>query len=146
MRRRIAGLLLGCCAVTAMAQTTGEALFVQHCSVCHQVDGAGTVGLAPALKGPHWQALSRTPSYLPTVILKGLSGRIDVAGQVFIGSMPAFAAQLDDAQVVSLVAHVQGLQQVPSTQVSPQDVAKIRLEAGGPPQTRQWRQSLLQGR
>ena len=136
---------LGMLATAAVAQSPGAGLFAQHCSACHQPDGSGTVGLAPTLKGPHWQVLARAPEYLPRVILKGLSGRIDVAGQSFVGSMPGFAAQLDDAQVLAIVAHVHELQQRPAGTLSLQDVVRLRQQAGTPPQTRQWRQQLLQG-
>ena len=138
-------LWMGLLGTAAMAQSPGAGLFAQHCSACHQPDGSGTVGLAPTLKGPHWQTLARTPEYLPTVILKGLSGRIDVAGQSFVGSMPAFAGQLDDAQVLAIVSHVHGLQQRDAEALSVQDLERLRLQPGSPPQTRQWRIRLLQG-
>jgi mono/diheme cytochrome c family protein len=129
----------------SQAQTTGEALFEAHCSACHQTDGAGTVGLAPALKGEHWQALGKDRQYVLTVITKGLSGRIDVNGQVFIGNMPSFSGQLDDASVALIATHVRHLQGT-SMQANPytsEEVSAVRQSTGSPPQTRQIRQTLL---
>lgn len=131
---------------SAIAQATGQALFETHCATCHQSDGSGTVGLAPALKGEHWQVLNKNRLYLPTVLLKGLSGRIDVNGQTFVGSMPAFAGQLDDASVMRIMQHVQALQGEASPQVNAAELTALRTAPGGPPLTRQLRLSLLGGR
>lgn len=139
------GLLL--MSAWAHAQTSGEALYLQHCSACHQPDGSGAVGLAPPLKGDHWARLGASPVYLPTVLLKGLSGRIEVTGQTFVGNMPSFAASLDDAQIMALTAHVRSLQTATPTQLawSEADIVRMRQLPGGPTVTRQLRQSILQG-
>jgi mono/diheme cytochrome c family protein len=127
------------------AQTPGAALFEAHCSACHQADGSGTVGLAPALKGAHWLTLGKDRQYLPTVLTKGLSGRIEVNGQVFVGSMPAFASQLDDADLALLAKHVRVLQNSAETEppFTAAELATARQTTGSPPQTRQRRQALL---
>ena len=83
------------CTLHAFA-AEGGALFAQNCAACHQSDGSGTVGLAPPLKGEHWQRLGQERSYLANVITHGLSGLIVVNGQRFVSSMPAFASQLND--------------------------------------------------
>ena len=141
--------LLACAFVcpNLWAQTTGPALFETHCSTCHQTDGSGTVGLAPALKGEHWQALNKDRQYLLTVLTKGLSGRIEVNGQLFVGNMPSFASQLDDGALALLAQHVRTLQgdTQPSTPYSADEVSAVRQLAGSPPQTRQKRQALLGG-
>lgn len=140
------GLVTGLTGSFAMAQPArdGAALFEQHCAACHQADGSGTVGLAPALKGPHWVALGAQRDYLPTVVLKGLSGRIKVGGQAFVGSMPMFAAQLDDDSLALIVTHLATLQgaadRAPYTAA---DFAPIRQGPGDPAQTRQRRQQIL---
>ena len=131
----------------AGAQPAGEKLYLEHCSACHQPDGSGTVGLAPALKGEHWAALANNELYVPTVLLKGLSGRIEVAGQVFVGSMPAFAAVLDDAQVLALSQHLRHWQAgaLSPLAMTAADVARVRQAPGSPTQSRQLRQSVLTG-
>lgn len=142
-----AALLMCSLALGVRAQPVGEKLFLEHCSACHQPDGSGTVGLAPALKGEHWTALASNELYVPTVLLKGLSGRIEVAGQVFIGNMPAFAAVLDDAQVLALSQHLRNLQAGASSALTltAADVARVRQAPGSPTQSRQMRQSVLTG-
>lgn len=140
-------LLMGALGSTgALAQPArdGAALFAQHCAACHQADGSGTVGLAPALKGAHWAALGGQRDYLPTVLLKGLSGRIQVGGQVFVGSMPAFAAQLDDEALALVATHLATLQGVPDrVAYTAAEVASLRQGPGDPARTRLRRQQIL---
>lgn len=130
-------------AVPPAAQAAdGAALFAQHCALCHQPDGAGAVGLAPALKGEHWSRLGADRSYLPTVVVHGLSGAIKVNGTTFVGSMPAFGAQLDDTALAAIATHVRSLQGASET-VSADEVKAARAQAGSPPATRTKRQQIL---
>ena len=128
--------------LTALAQQPdGAALFSQHCAACHQADGSGTVGLAPALKGDHWAKLGGDRGYLPMVLVHGLSGPIRVGGQTFVGSMPAFG-QLDDAALAALATHLRQLQGGAEA-FSAADVKAERDKPGSPPQTRQRRAQIL---
>ena len=126
------------------AAADGPALFKQHCATCHQETAAGTVGLAPSLLGEHWQRLGADRSYLPTVLAKGLSGPIKVAGQAFVGSMPAFAGQVDDDALAAIANHLRGLQgasgQPPYTA---DDLAAARAKPGNPAATRTLRRQIL---
>lgn len=135
---------LGSTGALAQPARDGAALFAQHCAACHQADGSGTVGLAPALKGAHWAALGGQRDYLPTVLLKGLSGRIKVGGQTFVGSMPTFAAQLDDETLALIATHLATLQGAADRAAyTSADFAPIRQGPGDPAQTRQRRQQIL---
>lgn len=128
--------------LTALAQQPdGAALYAQHCAACHQADGSGTVGLAPALKGDHWAKLGSDRGYLPMVLVHGLSGPIRVGGQTFVGSMPAFG-QLDDAALAALATHLRKLQGGNET-FAATDVKAERDKPGSPPQTRQRRTQIL---
>ena len=131
-------------ALPAAQATDGAALYGQHCASCHQPDGAGAVGLAPALKGSHWGKLGADRGYLPTVLAHGLSGPIQVNGQAFVGSMPAFAGQLDDASIAAIATHLRSLQGAQGeAPYSEAEVAAARQAAGSPPQSRQRRVQLL---
>jgi mono/diheme cytochrome c family protein len=127
----------------AAGANDGKALFAQHCAACHQGDGGGTPGLAPPIKGEHWKSLGAERSYLPTVILHGLSGSLKVAGQPFVGAMQGFAAQLDDAAIAAIATHVRGLQGA-SDSYAADDIKALRALAGsGPGQSRQLRKKVL---
>lgn len=127
------------------AQADGPALFAQHCASCHQADGAGTVGLAPTLKGEHWAKLGADRSYLPTVLVHGLSGAIKVGAQTFVGSMPPFGPQLDDAALAEIATHVRRTLQgaVDAAAYTPAELKAVREQPGSPPQSRQRRSQLL---
>ena len=137
----LASVLSLCAPLTQAAD--GVALFAQHCAACHQADGSGTVGLAPPLQGAHWQRLGADRNYLAQVITHGLSGLIVVNGQRFVGSMPAFAGQLNDAQLAVIATHLQGLQQRPGPAYSAEEMATARNSTGSPPQSRALRNQLL---
>lgn len=145
MASKLLALLLIASANAAAAQggLDGAALFGQHCATCHQADGSGTVGLAPPLKGAHWAKLSADRGYLPTVLLNGLSGPIKVNGQSFVGSMPAFGGQLDDASLAAIANHLKRLQGAEEAVLSADEFKAQRQQAGSPPQTRQRRNQVL---
>lgn len=127
----------------AQAAPEGAALYGQHCAACHQADGHGTVGLAPALKGEHWARLGNDRGYLAGVLQHGLSGPIVVNGQRFVGSMPAFSGQLDDTQLAAIATHVMGLQGRDGEAYSAAELKAARDAAGSPPQSRERRAQLL---
>jgi len=139
----LAGLVAACATGGALAD--GVALFAQHCASCHQADGSGTVGLAPTLKGEHWARLGAERSYLPTVLVHGLSGAIKLGAQSFVGSMPPFGPQLDDAALAEIATHVRrtlhGAADAPA--YTPAELKAVREQPGSPPQTRQRRAQLL---
>jgi mono/diheme cytochrome c family protein len=140
-------MLLASLGAPAQAQSTpdGAALFLQHCSPCHQPDGSGTVGLAPSLKGDHWARLAKERSYIPTVLINGLSGPITVNGGRFSGSMPPFGPQLDDAQVAAVANHLRKLQGAPADEAAygVDEVKAARQQPGSPPQSRVKRAGLI---
>ncbi len=137
-------VLAAATATPAQAAPDGAALFAQHCALCHQPDAAGAVGLAPALKGEHWRRLGADRAYLPTVLINGLSGAIQVNGATFVGSMPAFGAQLDDATLAAVASHLRGLQGAADAPAYTADEIKAaRAVPGSPPLTRQRRVLLL---
>jgi mono/diheme cytochrome c family protein len=138
----LASLLAG----GAIAAPDGGALFAQHCAVCHQADASGVAGLAPSLKGEHWAKLASDRSYLPTVVLKGLLGPIQLGsgqgGQSFNGNMPGFAPTLDDETIAAIASHVLALQGS-GMAYSAEEIKAARQRAGSPSQSRQMRSQLL---
>jgi mono/diheme cytochrome c family protein len=139
-------LLALACGTTAsaLAAPDGTALFKQHCAICHQESAAGTVGLAPPLLGEHWQKLGADRSYLPTVLSKGLSGPIKVAGQSINALMPAFAGQVDDEALAAIANHLRGLQGAAADRpFVAADLAEARAKPGNQATTRALRRQIL---
>ncbi len=140
---RLPPLLLAALALPVCAQD-GAAVYAQTCAPCHQPDGNGTVGLAPSLKGDHWAKLGADRSYLPTVLVHGMAGMIKVNGQPFVGSMPAFGAQFDDATLAALANHVRKLQGAADARpYAAEDLKAAREKPGSPPQTRALRVQIV---
>lgn len=84
-------LVLALLGAPAMAGEAGETLFVDSCSGCHQLAGAGQAGLAPPLTDKAlWTGLGpRGTDYIAGVMMGGLTGTITAAGQKYIGlAMP----------------------------------------------------------
>ena len=87
-------------------QALGEGVYAQ-CAGCHQPDGSGVVGAFPPLAGhaPEIANVEGGRDYLIKVVLFGLQGPIEVAGQTYDTPMPPFL-QLSDEQVAAVVNHV----------------------------------------
>jgi mono/diheme cytochrome c family protein len=86
---------------SALAQNAqGEALFKQHCAMCHGPDGKGNTPIGKMDKIPdlHSQPVqSQTDAQLTQIIENGM------------GKMPAFKSQLNPQQVKELVTYVRSL-------------------------------------
>lgn len=90
----------------AKAGTTvdGAAVFAARCAACHQANGAGVPGAFPPLAGSEW--LATDAKRLAALVLHGMTGTITVKGQAYNGAMPAFGAQIDDAEIAAVLTHV----------------------------------------
>lgn len=97
----VAGASAG--AATAAA-VDGGALYAAHCAACHQADGKGLPGVFPPLAHSEW--VVGDPDTLLQILLHGLSGPIDVAGQTYEGAMPPFGTRLGDAEIAAIANHV----------------------------------------
>src|ERR1700753_1025852 len=88
----------------AMAQTgaasadAGSRIYTANCAVCHQAAGTGMAGAFPPLAGPFSELLKRSDgrTYVGKLLLFGLEGEINVNGNNFAGTMPAWNALSDD--------------------------------------------------
>lgn len=90
---------------TTSAAHDGASLYASNCATCHGAEGRGQPGYFPPLAGNPDLARDRLLPVL--VVLHGLAGPIEVAGQRYDGSMPAFG-HLADADIAAIVTYVQG--------------------------------------
>lgn len=77
----------------------GATLYLDHCAGCHQAGGRGLPGVFPPLAG---NGAVIAPN--PADILKVVLGGVPPQGKYI--PMPAFAAQLSDAQIADLANYV----------------------------------------
>jgi mono/diheme cytochrome c family protein len=120
-------------AAPAAGPADGAAVYAQRCQACHQAAGAGMPPSFPPLAGSSWAA---GPPEIPIrIVLHGLQGPIEVAGQTYQGAMPAWGAILSDAEIAAVVSHVRSF---PGNEAAPVDaasVARVRAEPRDAPWT-----------
>ncbi len=90
-----------------LAQDVGESAFEANCVACHQANGQGVPGAFPPLAGhvPELLEPEGGRTFLIDVLLYGLQGQINVAGQSYNGAMPAWQ-QLSDEQIAGVLTHI----------------------------------------
>lgn len=88
----------------AGAAADGAAIYAARCVACHQASGAGLPGVFPPLAGSEW--VLGAERALLQILLHGAEGELTVKGQVYKGAMPAFGAQLADAELAAVASHI----------------------------------------
>ncbi|HSH29646.1 MAG TPA: cytochrome c [Thiohalobacter sp.] len=122
------GLLLT--AAGAQAGSPGEALYLQHCAVCHQPDGKGVPGLFPPLAG-NPRVTAEEPAqvqvYLGRVIF-GYHGGLIVDKQVYSGTMPpiGYAGRINDSELLDLINYQRSAWGNDARPVTFEELAKVR--------------------
>jgi len=114
------------------AEVDGAAVYAGSCAVCHGAEGQGTPGAFPPLAGHAAKLAAADRSYMPLVVLYGLSGAIDVAGSEYNGVMPAWDQLSDEeiAAVLNLVARGWGAQEQPEPAVASYTAGDIKSARG----------------
>jgi len=83
---------------------TGAQIYSMTCAACHQATGAGLPPQYPPLAPSGF--VTGSEDRLLHIVLRGLSGEVEVEGETFNGQMPGWAAALNDAQVASVLTYV----------------------------------------
>lgn len=89
----------------AAQQSPGQALFEGNCASCHQAAGQGVAGAFPPLAGHTADLIRAERDYLVNVLLYGLRGPIEVAGERYDGVMPAWE-ELGDEELANLLNYL----------------------------------------
>ncbi|MGE0241986.1 MAG: cytochrome c [Parvibaculaceae bacterium] len=113
---------------SGQAAADGASLYSENCVACHQVDGAGTPGLAPPLISETLKkAGSVQRDYVALVVIHGLSGPIKVKGQLYVSAMPP-RDDFSDDDVAGLANYVtQELNGLTADQYKPLATADVAL-------------------
>ncbi|WP_407543432.1 c-type cytochrome (plasmid) [Deinococcus radiomollis] len=109
------------------AAVDGAKVYAANCSSCHGASGAGVPGAFPPLAGN--TAITGDSKYISDVLLYGLQGKIVARGQPYNGVMPAWAAQLNDAQIAAVATHVRSTWGNKGSAVS---AATVKIERSTP--------------
>lgn len=100
----------------------GKAVYVQYCATCHMTDGSGVRDLQPPLNDQKW--ISNTEQFVH-ILDKGISGKIDVNGQVFNNLMPT-QKHLSNKEMANVISYVRSSFGNNFKSVTAKEVAKIR--------------------
>lgn len=121
---RSAPELQGAAPARAGAVVDGAAVFASRCAACHQTSGAGLPGVFPPLAGSEW--VTGKPTTLAALVLHGAGGVLTVKGNAYNGVMPAFGAQLQDAELAAVLTHIRSQWGNTAAPVSTDTVAAVR--------------------
>lgn len=81
----------------------GEALYSNHCSNCHQLDGSGLKKLIPPLTSKKF--IEEHKETLACIVKNGMTGQLEINGILFNGSMPA-NSHLTNLQIAEILTYV----------------------------------------
>ena len=103
----VALLTLFVAALPAQADSRGEILYMQNCSVCHQPDGKGILGFFPPLADNPLVSSNdpeKIQEYLVRIIF-GYHGGLIVNRQVYSGTMPpiGYHGRMNDSELLDLI-------------------------------------------
>lgn len=102
----------------------GAAIYAARCAACHQATGTGLPGVFPPLAASEW--VVGKDETLAAIVLRGIGGPLTVRGTVYDGAMPAFAAQLQDAELAAVLTFVRSQWGNTAPAVSAETVARVR--------------------
>lgn len=105
----------------------GQQLYATICAACHQPNGAGQDGLAPALANSEW--VNGPEGRIIRIVLHGLGGPVSVNGKTFNLDMPGLGAALNDEQIAQVLSYLRRDFGNSAPLVEPASVAKIRKGA-----------------
>jgi len=107
----------------------GDFIYAAICAPCHQASGRGVSGQYPPLAGSEW---TLGGAEIPArIVLNGLQGPVKVKGQTYRNEMPAFGAQLSDAEIAAVLTYVRSSWGNQAGAVSEDVVKKARADSAG---------------
>ena len=83
---------------------TGQQIYSTTCAACHQPNGEGNGETYPPLAGSEW--VTGSDARLARIILHGLTGEVEVAGQTYAGMMPPWKDILKDEEVAAVMTYI----------------------------------------
>lgn len=111
-------------AAAADDEVDGAEVYSARCASCHQLDGTGMAGAFPPLAGSTW--VTGDAGRLVRIILNGLSGPVEVDGEVFNSFMPGWGTILSDAEIAAVATFVRSEWGNDASPVTPEMAAAVR--------------------
>lgn len=103
---------------------SGEQIFKQQCSTCHQQNGGGLTGVYPPLSRSEW--VLGDASLALRIIEHGLMGSITVLGEDYQNVMAPQGHQLSDEELHNILNHIRTSFGNTATLVTLEEVKMLR--------------------
>ena len=106
----------------------GQEPYLRYCASCHGNQGEGKPPSFPPLAGSEWLDLGTDAIAL--IVLGGLSGEIEVAGQTYRGYMPPMR-HLSDEDITALIGYIGEQWADWAEPITQERVTELRGKVGG---------------
>jgi mono/diheme cytochrome c family protein len=111
-------------AAVADPVAAGQRIYANNCASCHQASGEGIPGAFPPVVGSEW--VTGSAETLARILLHGLQGPIEVAGQVYNGAMPAWKDLLKDEEIAAVATYLRQWGPNAASPVAVEEVSALR--------------------
>ena len=120
----MAAASVGISAQASAQAVDGKTVYATTCAACHQATGLGVEGTYPPLAGSEW--VTGDEAKLIRIILNGLTGPVEVAGETYSGAMPPWGGVLKDADIAAVTTYLRSAFGNKAAPVTQSTVASIR--------------------
>ena len=104
----------------------GKTVYLVQCLACHQVDGGGVPHLNAPLDGAS-EVVGKNKARLITIVLKGLSERVELDGEYYNNKMMPHP-ELTDQQIADVLTYVRNSWTNKASAVTPAEVKATRAK------------------
>ena len=102
----------------------GKVVYSTTCAACHQATGEGVEGTYPPLAGS--EIVNGDEAKVIRIVLHGLTGPVEVAGETYSGMMPPWGGVLKDPELAAVLTYVRSAWGNKAAPVTVSKVAAIR--------------------
>ncbi len=104
----------------------GKLVYERYCLACHQTNGSGVPGMYPPLRNS--DRVSGTKDSLIHILLHGLTGEIEINGDIFNNTMPP-QNYLTNQQIADVLTYIRSEFDNKTGKVTPEEVGTMRKKS-----------------
>lgn len=109
--------------VESAAEQAGKKVYYSVCLACHQADGSGVPGMHPPIIESKF--VNGDPDKLIQIVLEGMSGKIEVDGEIYNSIMPPHV-HLSNKEIADVLTYVRSNFENNSGAIAMEQVQKNR--------------------
>jgi mono/diheme cytochrome c family protein len=102
----------------------GKVVYSTTCAACHQATGEGVEGTYPPLANS--EIVNGDEAKVVRIVLHGLTGPVEVAGETYSGMMPPWGGVLKDPELAAVLTYVRSAWGNKAAPITTAKVAAIR--------------------